>query len=131
MTREEIIQGLYRGDSKAIKEAIELLEQQMNSSENPNRLSPRLSPVLTNEQRRKVEEMSRNRDKNCSMIANSRMHEIATGALEEPKRLTNAEWKDFLSKQFGISKASAKEMLHVMMSVKRKDDFKKQFSGRK
>lgn len=28
MTREEIIQGLYRGDSRAIKEAIEVLEQE-------------------------------------------------------------------------------------------------------
>jgi len=28
MTREEIIQGLYRGDSKAIKEAIKILEQE-------------------------------------------------------------------------------------------------------
>ena len=28
MTREEIIHGLYRGDSKAIKEAIKTLEQE-------------------------------------------------------------------------------------------------------
>jgi hypothetical protein len=28
MLREEIIQGLYRGDSKAIKEAIKALEQE-------------------------------------------------------------------------------------------------------
>ena len=28
MTREKIIQGLYRGDSRAIKEAIEALEQE-------------------------------------------------------------------------------------------------------
>lgn len=28
MTKEEIIQGLYRGDSRAIKEAIKTLEQQ-------------------------------------------------------------------------------------------------------
>ena len=28
MTREEIIQGLYRGDSRAIKEAIKALEQE-------------------------------------------------------------------------------------------------------
>lgn len=28
MTREEIIQGLYRGDSRAIKEAIKTLEQE-------------------------------------------------------------------------------------------------------
>ncbi len=34
-------------------------------------------------------------------------------------RLTNEEWIDFLSEQFNISKTSAKEMLHVIMSVKR------------
>lgn len=51
----------------------------------------------------------------------------------EPKnsKLTNHEWIDFLSDQFDISRTSAKEMLHVMMSVKRNDNFKKQFSGRK
>ena len=52
---------------------------------------------------------------------------------QEPKtgRLTNSEWIDFLSEQFDISRTSAKEMLHVMMSVKKEDNFKKQFSGRK
>lgn len=45
-------------------------------------------------------------------------------------KLTNSEWIDFLSEQFDISRTSAKEMLHVMMSVKREDNFKKQFSGR-
>lgn len=50
---------------------------------------------------------------------------------ESMKRLTNAEWKDFLSEQFDISRTSAKEMLHAMMSVKKEDNFKKQFSGRK
>jgi hypothetical protein len=50
----------------------------------------------------------------------------------QPKvRLTNSEWIDFLCEQFEISRTSAKEMLHVMMSVKREDNFKKQFSGRK
>ena len=43
-------------------------------------------------------------------------------------RLTNAEWVNFLSKQFNISRTSAKKMLHVMMSVKKEDNFKKQFS---
>lgn len=46
------------------------------------------------------------------------------------KRLTNTEWKEFLSEQFGVSKTSAKEMLHVMMSVKKEDNFKKQFNCR-
>lgn len=48
-----------------------------------------------------------------------------------PKRhekLTNHEWIDFLSEQFDISRTSAKEMLHAMMSVKKEDNFKKQFS---
>ncbi len=45
------------------------------------------------------------------------------------RTLTNSEWIDFLSKQFDISRASAKDMLHAMMSVKREDNFKKQFSG--
>lgn len=46
-------------------------------------------------------------------------------------KLTNSEWIDFLSKQFDISRTSAKEMLHTMMLVKREDNLKKQFSGRK
>ena len=58
---------------------------------------------------------------------------MAIEALEEPKvknmeRLTNAEWVDFLSEQFNISRTSAKEMIHVMMSVKKEDNFKKLFS---
>lgn len=47
------------------------------------------------------------------------------------KRMSNAEWIDFLTEQFDISRTSAKEMLHVMMQVKKEDNFKKQFSGRK
>lgn len=46
-------------------------------------------------------------------------------------KLTNSEWVDFLSEQFTVSRTSAKEMLHVMMSVKKTDNFKKQFSGGK
>lgn len=46
-------------------------------------------------------------------------------------KLSNKEWIDFLSKQFDISRTSAKEMLHVMMSVKKEDNFKKQFNKRK
>lgn len=46
-------------------------------------------------------------------------------------KLTNHDWIDFLCEQFDISRTSAKEMLHTMMSVKREDNFKKQFSGRK
>ena len=43
-------------------------------------------------------------------------------------KLTNHEWIDFLAEQFDISRTSAKEMLHAMMSVKKEDNFKKQFS---
>ena len=50
---------------------------------------------------------------------------------DRPTRLTNAEWKDFLSESFGISKSSAREMLHGMMSVKREDNFKKRFNQRR
>lgn len=58
--------------------------------------------------------------------------DIAIKALEQPDiKLTNSEWIDFLAEQFDISRTSAKEMLHAMMSVKREDNFKKQFSGRK
>ena len=49
----------------------------------------------------------------------------------ENKRMGNKEWIDFLCEQFDISRTSAKEMLHVMMLVKKEDNFKKQFSGRK
>ena len=49
----------------------------------------------------------------------------------ENKKMSNKEWIDFLCEQFDISRTSAKEMLHVMMSVKKEDNFKKQFSGRK
>lgn len=45
-------------------------------------------------------------------------------------KLSNSEWIDFLTEQFDISRTSAKEMLHVMMSVKREDNFKKQFKGK-
>lgn len=46
-------------------------------------------------------------------------------------RLSNKEWIDFLVAQFNISRTSARNMLHVMMQVKREDNFKKKFSGAK
>jgi len=61
----------------------------------------------------------------------ARINELQTVALE-PKigheSLTNSEWIDFLSEQFDISRTSAKEMLHTMMSVKKEDNFKKLFN---
>ena len=85
---------------------------------------------MTDDERRKAAEWFGNRAKNCPMTATRRMYEIAAEALEEPKvenkkRLTNAEWKDFLSEQFGISRTSAAEMLHGMMRWKGEDNFKK------
>lgn len=47
-----------------------------------------------------------------------------TPLLKRHGKLTNHEWIDFLTEQFDISRTSAKEMLHAMMSV----NFKKQFS---
>ena len=85
---------------------------------------------MTDDERRKAAEWFGNRAKNCPMTATRRMYEIAAEALEEPKvenkkRLTNAEWKDFLSEQFGIGRTSAAEMLHGMMRWKGEDNFKK------
>lgn len=34
--------------------------------------------------------------------------------------MTNSEWIDFLSEQFDISRTSSKEMLHTMMSLKKR-----------
>lgn len=42
--------------------------------------------------------------------------------------MTNKEWIDFLSKEWNISRTSAKEMLHAMISVKKEDNFKRQFN---
>jgi recombinational DNA repair protein (RecF pathway) len=47
---------------------------------------------------------------------------------DEPHKLSNREWKEFLAKQFGISKTSAKEMLHGMMQWKNMDNFKRTFN---
>ncbi len=44
-------------------------------------------------------------------------------------KLTNAEWKDFLSEQFDVSRTTAKEMLHALMALKKEDSFKKLFNG--
>lgn len=47
---------------------------------------------------------------------------------DESRKLSNREWKEFLSKHFGISKTSAKEMLHGMMRWKKEDNFKRIFN---
>lgn len=45
------------------------------------------------------------------------------------ERMSNREWVDFLSEQFNVSRTSAREMLHGLMTWKAEDNFKKQFSG--
>ena len=69
--------------------------------------------------------------KNRNRFGGSRIYDVILDGTVLPKghgRLTNPEWIDFLSEQFDISRTSAKEMLHVMMSVKKEDNFKKLFS---
>ena len=51
--------------------------------------------------------------------------------LQSNVKFTNSEWVDFLTKQFDISRRSAKEMLHTMFIIKKKDNLKKQFNNRK
>lgn len=46
----------------------------------------------------------------------------------EVKRMSNKEWIDFLSKQFNVSRTTAKSMLHELMRGKAWDNFKKRFS---
>ena len=41
--------------------------------------------------------------------------------------MTNREWIDFLSKEFCVSRTSARDMLHAMMTIKRYDNFKRTF----
>ena len=42
--------------------------------------------------------------------------------------MTNKEWIDFLSKEFSVSRTSARDMLHAMMTIKRYDNFKRTFN---
>lgn len=44
--------------------------------------------------------------------------------------MTNKDWIDFLSCQFNVSRTTAREMLHVLMILKCKDNFKKQLQER-
>lgn len=46
----------------------------------------------------------------------------------EVKRMSNKEWVDLLSKQFNVSRTTAREMLHELMRHKAWDNFKKRFS---
>lgn len=49
--------------------------------------------------------------------------------MAEKIKFTNSEWKDFLCEQFDVSRTTAKDMLHALMSLKKEDSFKKQFNG--
>ena len=42
--------------------------------------------------------------------------------------MTNKEWIDFLSNEFSVSRTSARDMLHAMMTIKRYDNFKRTFN---
>lgn len=44
-------------------------------------------------------------------------------------KLSNKDWIDFLSKQFSVSRTTARGMLHSLMMWKASDNFKKEFSG--
>ena len=54
--------------------------------------------------------------------------DINVRSKNEPHKLSNREWKEFLAKQFRVSKTSAKEMLHGMMQWKNMDNFKRTFN---
>ena len=41
--------------------------------------------------------------------------------------MTNKEWIDLLSKEVDVSRTSARDMLHAMMTIKRYDNFKRTF----
>ena len=41
--------------------------------------------------------------------------------------MTNREWIDLLSKEFSVSRTSARDMLHALMTIKRYDNFKRVF----
>ena len=41
--------------------------------------------------------------------------------------MTNREWIDLLSKEFAVSRTSARDMLHALMTIKRYDNFKRTF----
>jgi predicted RNA-binding Zn-ribbon protein involved in translation (DUF1610 family) len=46
---------------------------------------------------------------------------------EGERKMTNREWIDLLSKEFSVSRASARDMLHAIMLIKKHDNFKRAF----
>ncbi len=38
------------------------------------------------------------------------------------RKMTNKEWIDFLVQQFDVSRSTAKNMLHVMLSIKKSNN---------
>lgn len=62
------------------------------------------------------------------MVFNQSNCNDSGNSINNYRKLSNKEMIDFLVKQFDISRTSAKDMLHVMMSVKREDNFKKLFN---
>ena len=45
-------------------------------------------------------------------------------------KMSNQEWLDLLSKEFDVSRTSARDMLHALMNIKKADDFKRRFNPR-
>lgn len=45
--------------------------------------------------------------------------------------MINKEWIDLLTKEFNVSRTSARDMLHQLMIIKRHDNRKKQFNNRR
>lgn len=46
--------------------------------------------------------------------------------LDKRKKMTNKEWIDLLSELFNVSHTTARDMLHILMKCKIKDNFKKE-----
>jgi hypothetical protein len=42
--------------------------------------------------------------------------------------MTNREWIDLLSKEFNVSRTSARNMLHALMVIKKQDNFKRMYN---
>lgn len=60
-------------------------------------------------------------------MTNQEQYEIMCNIYEmTTRKMNNKEWVDFLTKQFDVSRSTAKDMLHAMMKIKKKDNLKKQ-----
>ena len=69
-----------------------------------------------------VADMSR-----CVKFESVEFNENGVVFKKQPERMTNKEWIDLLSKQFNVSRTSARDMLHALMTIKGYDNFKRGF----